>query len=407
MPIGVFAVRSGGFGGEIKLTAENLPPGVTCPPVTLSFGNSAMLLLIADEKAPASVSAIRIVGTATTASSTGPVSHAARFGSVVWGVSNAEIEPFRSRVSQEMVVAVSSGEVEPISLRPAMEKAWEQSVAGVIDVPLKVTRRPPFAGAVKVKPAAGIASIQALPEFEIAANSTDGNLKLDIGALALPAGNYSLFLQATSAGPYDRDPAKRAVAQAAKDAADKATAELATAVTKATEALTAAKTGNKKPEEIAAAEKGLAAAQEKVKQNDASKTALAAQITALAPKETTAYVYSPPIALKIAPAPITLAPPAAPAPFKAGAKVQVPVNVTRLFGFADPVDISVTIPQGVAGLSIPAINIAKDAASGTLTIQAAADAKPGDYTLTLSASLKQNNRPLKIEVPLTIKLTPP
>jgi hypothetical protein len=306
-----------------------------------------------------------------------------------------------------MIVAVTAGEIEPVSLRPATEKVWEQSVAGVIDVPLKVTRRPPFAGAVKVKPAAGIASIQALPEFEIPANATDGNLKLDVGALALPAGNYSLFLQATSAGPYDRDPAKRAAAQAAKDAADKATPELATAVQKATEALAAAKTGNKKPEEIAAAEKALAAAQEKVKQNEASKTALVAQIKALAPKETTAYVYSPSISLKIAPAPITLAPPAAPAPFKPGAKVQVPINLTRLFGFADPVDFSVTIPQGVAGLSIPAVNIPKDATSGVLTIQAAADAKPGDYNLTVTASLKQNSRPLKIEVPLTIKLTPP
>ena len=115
MPVAVLAFRTGGFAGDITLTAENLPPGVTCPPVTM-YGNTnrATLLLAADESAPpCRSSAIRVVGTASgVGGSQQPVARAARPGTVVWGVTDATSQPPRSRVAQQLVLAVTGGEAD-------------------------------------------------------------------------------------------------------------------------------------------------------------------------------------------------------------------------------------------------------------------------------------------------------
>jgi hypothetical protein len=405
MPMGVLAFRSGGFAGDITLTATGLPPGVTCPPVTLSAGtNIATLLLAADEKAAAWAGPVCITATAK-ASGGASLSHVARAGTVVFAAAQPDIDPPRSRLAQELIVAVTSGEVDPITVRPAEQKVWENSVAGVIEIPLKLTRRLGFTGAAKLKPLGGVAALSAMPAIDVPANAIDGKLTIDAGALALGVGNYSVYLQATSAAPYDRDPAARAAAQATKDAADKATPELAVALQKAKDALAAAKTANK-PEQIKAAEAAVADAEAKAKQNDAAKAAADAQVKAMAPKEVTAVGYSTPIDLKITASPITLAPPAPIAAAKPGAKVEVAVAVTRLYGFADPIDLTLVAPKGVAGFTAAAVNVPKDKSQATVSLQLAPDVKPGDYTLTLTASFKQNNRPLKIEQPLAIKVVP-
>jgi hypothetical protein len=403
MPIDVLVFRTGGFGGDIMLGATGLPPGVTCPPVTMTAGtNTATVLFVADEKATPWIGPVYVTAAAKTSSTTSQ-SHVARAGTVVWSAAQPEVDPPRSRVARELVVGVTAGEVEPITVRPAEQKVWENSVAGVIEIPLKLTRRLGFNAAAKLKPLSGVAALNNLPAIDIAANATDGKLTIDAGAIGLGVGNYSVYLQATSAAPYDRDPAARAAIQATKDAADKATPELAAALQKTKDALAAAKTANK-PDAIKSAETAVADAEAKVKQNDAAKAAADAQLKAMAPKETTAYGYSTPIELKIGPAPITLAPPSPVAAIKPGAKVDVSVNITRLYGFAEPVDLTLTAPQGVAGFTAANATIAKDKSQATLSLQLAPDDKPGDYSLTLTASLKQNNRPLKVEQPLAVKV---
>jgi hypothetical protein len=403
MPISVLAFRTGGFGGEITLAATGLPPGVTCPPVTMTSGtNTATLLLVADEKAAPWVGPVYVTAAAKTSNAT-LLSHLARAGTVVWAAAQPDLDPPRSRVAQELVVGVTGGELDPITVRPAEQKVWENSVAGVIEVPIKLTRRLGFNGAAKLKPLSGVAALNGLPAVDFAANATDGKLTIDAGALGLGVGNYGLYLQATSAAPYDRDPAARAAVQATRDAADKATPELAAALQKAKDALAAAKTANK-PDAIKSAEAAVTDAEAKVKQNDAGKAAIDAQLKAMAPKETTAYGYSTPIELKITAAPIAVAPLAPIASAKSGAKVDVPVTITRLYGFAEPADLTLAAPKGVAGFTTANVTIAKDKSAGTLSLQVASDVKPGDYSLTLTASFKQNNRPLKVEQPLAIKV---
>ena len=62
----VIAYRRDGFTGDIALTAEGLPAGVTCPPQTLGSGvRSTTLVLVAAGNAAPGLSEVKIKGTAT------------------------------------------------------------------------------------------------------------------------------------------------------------------------------------------------------------------------------------------------------------------------------------------------------------------------------------------------------
>jgi hypothetical protein len=119
--------------------------------------------------------------------------------------------------------------------------------------------------------------------------------------------------------------------------------------------------------------------------------------------ELSASFYSSPIRLLVTPAPIALTPPAAPVSVEAGGKVEVPIRITRLYGYTDPVDVTL-VATNVKGVSGKAA-IAKDQAEAKLPIQADASTPAGDYPLKLQATLKLNNQPITVEQPITIKVT--
>ena len=77
------------FKGEVLVSAEGLPPGVTCGVATIpGDGTSASLILAAAEDAAAWAGPIRIVGKATTDGK--EIVRIARFGTVVWGTTNRQ-----------------------------------------------------------------------------------------------------------------------------------------------------------------------------------------------------------------------------------------------------------------------------------------------------------------------------
>ena len=75
---------------------------------------------------------------------------------------------------------------------------------------------------------------------------------------------------------------------------------------------------------------------------------------------------------------------------KQGAKIELPVTLERLYGFADQAEVTVELPKGVAGITIPNVTIAKDQKEGKFEVNAAADATPGDHNITLRVKAKFN-----------------
>jgi hypothetical protein len=115
-----------------------------------------------------------------------------------------------------------------------------------------------------------------------------------------------------------------------------------------------------------------------------------------------ASFYSAPIRLVVTPAPIALAP-AAPVAVEVGAKVELPVRITRLYGYADPIELTLVAP-GVKGVSGKA-TIPKDQGETKVPLQTDASTPPGEHTIKLEAKLKLNNQTITVEQPIPLKVT--
>jgi uncharacterized membrane protein len=113
---------------------------------------------------------------------------------------------------------------------------------------------------------------------------------------------------------------------------------------------------------------------------------------------------STPIIIKVTAAPITMVPSPQAVEVKQGEKIEAPVAITRLYGYADPVEIEVTAPKDAKGLKIAKATIAKDQSEAKVVIEAAADAKPGDYTVNVKGTAKFNGQNLPAEQTFVLKV---
>ena len=191
-----------------------------------------------------------------------------------------------------------------------------------------------------------------------------------------------------------RDEAAKKAAEA-KTAADKA---LADATDKAKSAAEAKRL----------AEKAAAEADAKLKAANQAKSAADKAANdaknAAQPRNRNIGFPSPPVTIKIAPAPITLTF-AAPPVLKQGEKIEVPVTINRLYGFTNQVQINVSPPGGVGGLNIPQLVIPDNQTQGKLTISANESATPGSHELKVQANLQFNGQGLQVieKLPLVVE----
>ncbi len=454
-PVRVIAFRRDNFGGDITVNAEGLPAGVTASTAVIPGGkNVGTLLLTASESADAWTGPLKIIGKAKVGDA--EVAREARGGSPVWTVADMQAEPVYSRLVRDVVLSVSGVEAAPISVEPVESKTFENSVAAKMQIPLRVVRRGDFAQNLNLK-AVGIAALDPMKELAVDGKATNATLEIDLAQFKIPPGEHVFYLQTQAQGKYRNNPegAKKAdddakamektatdLAAAAKKAAD----ALAAAVKAQTEADAAAKAAAEKAAQAksaaeksaqdqnltkaaadaakvsadatakakaaadakAAAEKANTEAVAKQKAAEAKRDMLKAKATAAAdvakPKDVLASVYSPPIHIKIAPAPITLELGTPSGQVSQGAKIEVPVKITRLYGYADPVDVALTLPGGVKGVSAAKVTIAKDQTQAKLVLDASADATPGEHKLTVQAQLKLNNQNLTVDQPLALKV---
>jgi hypothetical protein len=118
----VYAWRRDGFAGDINVTVEGLPPGVTCPPQTLGGGvRSAQLVLTAAPDAAAWSGEIKVKGTATIKGQ--PVTREARAGGPTWPSPQPnQPTPLAGRVERSLALAVRADKA-PWSVTAAIDNA--------------------------------------------------------------------------------------------------------------------------------------------------------------------------------------------------------------------------------------------------------------------------------------------
>jgi hypothetical protein len=145
----VYVNRMDGFKGDIALTIEGLPAGVTCPPQVLA-GSMKMthLVLTAADNAPVFTGSVKVIGTAVVNGQ--KVVHQARPACITWAVPAQQNIPTVTRLERELVLGVR--DKAPGKLLASPDKAVV-SLGDKIEIPLKLTRAfPDFKANFQVTP---------------------------------------------------------------------------------------------------------------------------------------------------------------------------------------------------------------------------------------------------------------
>ncbi len=202
----VYVYRMNAFGGPIQLSAELLPPGVTCTPQLVNPGApQAVLVISAAADAPAYDGPIRIKGTALINGK--EVTRWAQGGCYIWpNPAEPNGVPSRSRLSQEICLSVR--EPDPFTIEPEMNEV-SVPVGGAIPLKLNVHRNRPEAN-VPITIAALNMPLNAVfngnnAPIGVAPNVSEVALTIQIPA-NVPPGEYTLTMFASANVPFNKDP---------------------------------------------------------------------------------------------------------------------------------------------------------------------------------------------------------
>lgn len=429
LSLDVEVTRLGGYDGEIEVTAEGLPNGVRCLPTMLAGPtNTSTLVLVADDGAAAWQGPIRIVGRAKLGEQ--QLVRGATASTTVWETANRQQQAPEFRVQRELLLSVI-GEQEPALLQVGDGAPIETSLGGAIELPIKVTRRGEFAEALKLQ-AAGLPAEVKPGDVDIKPGE-DGKLAWTIANANAKPGTYTFVLRSDTKLKYAQYPERVEQAQQAQTKLDeivKQTAEEVKAKTTtqadATKAATEAKAkadaavkardaakaaADAKPddaalkEQLAAAEKEVVASQDAQKAADEAKTQADAQLKeaqdrakratdakaaadkaladaqkAAAAKDVNFALVSTPIVLRLVATPMGLTLPEK-VELAAGQKAMLAVKVERKYGFNEPIDVTLTLPNGVGGVTLGKLRLEAGQSEGEIELTANDKPTAGDHAV--------------------------
>lgn len=339
VPLGGCVVRKGGttmievrvdrrygFNGDVEVSAQGVPSGVTCPNIVVGSATSTgSLVLTAADNAAAWSGSIRVIGRSTIRGN--ETVRYARSGVAVWNSANRQQEYIPFRLTSQIALAVMDKETMPALVQVAEDKVWETSRGGKLEIPIKVTRRGDFKEDLTLAPAdipnelkpQNLAIKGAEAEGKLQFAATNGNAK---------PGVYTFYLRADTKLKHQRNPDAVAVAEQeqkeidaavaasternkqatdAKNAAVTLAQNMATAAKTAEQAKTAAETEAKQAaEKVTQADVALKAAKEAAAK-DTNNQALATAATAAEKVKTDADAAKTAADQKLATAQKTLA----------------------------------------------------------------------------------------------------
>jgi hypothetical protein len=206
----VLCFRNDGFTGDVNVSVEGLPPGVSCPPQTLGPNQKqTALVLSAAPDAAAWAGEIKVKGTATINGA--PVVREARAGCVLWSVPPQQGIPTLSRLARSICLAVR--EKGPFGLATDVKEV-AVPVGGTVTAKVKLNRlQPEVKVPVQVSAAATALPPNAQPQPQqppqpigtIAADKTDADVRITVPNNVTP-GVYNLVFRGTAQVPFNKDP---------------------------------------------------------------------------------------------------------------------------------------------------------------------------------------------------------
>jgi hypothetical protein len=437
--IDLLVLRQDGFAGEVTVTVEDLPAGVTAAPVVIAANarRGVVVLQAADDAKPVEKT-FRLVGRAKDGDA--DLTRSARAATLRWNVDNQQRQPHLVRQTDAIRVAVTA-DAAPVTVRPKEAKAWETARGGKLAIPIDVVHRAGSKGPLSLVPVAYPPEMKLpaelkVPEVKIAEvkppegqpagqpmppQASSGEVAVDIDP-KLPPGTYTVALQGVAKLSFARNPDAAARAKADAERVGALAKERAAKVEAAKQALAAAEKqladlqgsgGQPTPEMVAArdaAKTALAAAEGAFKAAEEErvrreKTA-ADSATASAPKDIDVPVLMPPITVVVDESPVEIKTDPAGVKVEAGGSIDLGVDLERKYGFAGPVTLEATSPTPVAGLTIAATTVPPEAAKGALKVTTAPATPPGTHTLALKGKVSFFDREVTFEQKVSLVVSP-
>jgi hypothetical protein len=200
----VIAFRQDGFNGDIALSVEGLPKGVTCPPQWVGAGQRAgALVFSAAADAAAWTGEIKVKGTAVVNGQ--PLVREARPGGIIWPVQPQQNIPTISRLDRALVLSVR--DKAPFALTAAVDKPTlvqgEKATATVKLARLWPDFKQPLTATV-MDPVPNVLVNNNQP-VTLNPGKDEGTFPVQVNAAA-PPGTYTFVLRATAQVPYAKDP---------------------------------------------------------------------------------------------------------------------------------------------------------------------------------------------------------
>ncbi len=294
----VVAFRRDGFAGEIELSLENLPPGVSAAGLTIPAGKlSGIMLVTAAAGAPRGHASAAFVGRATVNGAS--VTRPCRVASVAWPVPDSWGEIPATRLLADAPVSVSGLERAPLTIAPKTPVV-EVKVGQTVTLRYAVSRTSEFSGGkLSLKPVG--AGFEKAPKLEVLPTADAAEVTLDLKALNLTLpGDYRLAFLGGGVVKYRHRPDLAATAEAAAQKTAAAVKELEGEVQKASAKALAAPVPKK-----AQATEALTAVAAKMKAatdaQSASKQLMEKAKAAAQPQDVADIVVSEPVILRVLP----------------------------------------------------------------------------------------------------------
>jgi len=220
----VYALRQDEFAGDIRVTVEGLPAGVTCPEINIGGGASlGTLVFSATEDAASWSGKVKIVGRAQTGERES--TRTADTGTLVWGSPDRSQTALRARMAADLMLSVSGGETQPVTIEMGPGAMMETSLAGKLEIPVKINRRGEFKEPLKLQ-AIGMPKDIKINDMDVAADKNEAKLALEIKKDAGP-GTYTFVMQAgCNLKNYRRNPQAADAAEKVKVEAEKFAKEM-------------------------------------------------------------------------------------------------------------------------------------------------------------------------------------
>lgn len=293
----VVTFRRDGFDGDIELSIDGLPPGVTAAGLTIPAGQSRGLMLVtAKPDAPRGYANVSFTGRATIAGQV--VTRPCRIASMAWPVLDHWQEIPSPRLLADVPVSVSGVDLAPLSVAlkaPVIEaKPGEK-----LTLPVALTRRSEYSGNTIAMKLVG-PGFDKLPAFDLPLSADSADVSVDLKSLNVPPGEYRVAFLGGGVVKYRHRPELVADAETKAKAVQSEVAALEAEVKKLTADATAAP-----PEKKAEMTKALATMTAKMKAVGDALTASKAQLQKIAdaakPRDIVDIVVCEPFTIRVLP----------------------------------------------------------------------------------------------------------